>query len=138
MNNFSNAQIIKQLYKELLSDGAEHSRTELFDYVKANSEKEFTNAMLTGALRTLVTGSEDYISPRRSYYREKKPADFSENKTSLISKYAEILEETLKESKHIICDPFEIIKMSDDDKAKMEHIENCFNAITQTLKLIQD
>lgn len=136
MDKLSNAQIIKEHYKNLLSDGMEHSRIELFAFAKANSGKNFTDGMMTGALRTLVTDTEDYICTRRGWYKKKSCTDLSNESNSIIDAYAEILNDALKKSKSITSDPFKIIKMSADEREKMEHIEKCIQVLTKTLDLI--
>lgn len=76
-NKSSNAQQIKKLYKELLSDCQKHSRTELFTFARKNSGDNFTDGMLTGALRTLVTDTDEYICVSRGWYKKrihKKPS----------------------------------------------------------------
>lgn len=67
----SNAQQIKVFYKEVLEDQREHSRIELFNYAKRKSNNLYTDGMLTGALRTLVTDTDDYICVRRGWYKKK-------------------------------------------------------------------
>ena len=67
----SNAQQIKVFYKEVLEDQREHSRIELFNYARRRSNNLYTDGMLTGALRTLVTDTGDYICVRRGWYKKK-------------------------------------------------------------------
>ena len=40
MDRLSNAQQIKELYKELLADSQEHTRIELFAYAQQNLEDD--------------------------------------------------------------------------------------------------
>ena len=77
MDRLSNAQQIKELYKELLADSQEHTRIELFAYAQQKSGGRFTDGMLTGALRTLVTDTNDYICVRRGCYKKKSTEENS-------------------------------------------------------------
>ena len=131
MNKSSNAQQIKEFYKELLSDHQEHSRRELFDFALKRSGSKYTDGMLTGSLRTLVTDTDDYICVSRGWYKKKTLSDRSQESNSLVDAYAEILSDALKKSKNITSDPFKIMKMSSSDKEKI------INIIADTLEKIQ-
>ena len=137
MNKSSNAQQIKEACKELLSDYKKHSRKELFDFALKRSGYRFTDGMLTGALRTLVTDTEDYICISRGWYKKINVSDSTESSNSLIGAYVEILSDALKKSKNITSDPFKIMKMSLAEKNKMLDIEDCLNTIEKTLEKIQ-
>ena len=68
----SNAQQIKVFYKEVLEDQREHSRIELFNYAKRKSNNLYTDGMLTGALRTLVTDQTTIFVCAGGWYKRKK------------------------------------------------------------------
>lgn len=136
MDKSSNAQQIKKLYKELLSDCEKHSRLELFTYAKKNSGDKFTDGMLTGALRTLVTDTEDYICISRGWYKKKTSEETVQKTNSLVDTYTEILKDALRKSKNIKSDPFQIVKMNQADIQKMKDIEKCINFISVTIDRI--
>lgn len=73
MSNFrSNAEEIRFYAKELLQDGAMHTREEIMQYVKDHSSnaRNFTEGMYTGAIRDLIVNSNgDYINPIRGRYQ---------------------------------------------------------------------
>lgn len=137
MNNLSNAQLIKKFYKELLSDHKEHSRIELFAFAQARSGNKFSDGMLTGALRTLVTDTNEYICIRRGWYKKKLQEETQSETTSLIDSYTEILNDALKKSKSITSNPFKIMKMDYTDIEKMKDIEKCIDMIEQTLNRLR-
>lgn len=68
----SNSEEIRYYERQLLEDGAEHTREELFSYVRNHSANgsRFTEGMLSGATRDLVRNSNGkYISPARGKYQ---------------------------------------------------------------------
>ena len=68
----SNSEEIRHYERQLLADGAEHTREELFSYVRSHSPNgsRFTEGMLSGATRDLVRNSNGkYISPARGKYQ---------------------------------------------------------------------
>ena len=141
MDKSSNAQQIKILYKELLSDYIKHSRKELFKFAQEHSETEYSSGMLTSALRTLVADNEDYVCISRGFYKKLKPSE-PHNSTNakpnaLIDTYIESLSDTLKKSTNITSNPFEIMNMAQQDKDAMLKIEYCINVISKTLEELQ-
>lgn len=133
----SNAQQIKELYKEVLADNAEHSRMELFAYASQKSAGRYTDGMLTGALRTLVTDTDDYICVRRGCYKKKSSEERTKEPNSLVEAYIDIFQEALRKSKNITSDPFQVLRMSQDDLKKLVEIENCFKFISETIEKIR-
>ena len=131
----SNAQQIKVFYKEVLEDQREHSRIELFNYAKRKSNNLYTDGMLTGALRTLVTDTDDYICVRRGWYKKKNREEKIQEPNSLVQAYVEIFQDTI--SKNITSDPFRVLKMPQEDVKKLERIEKCIAMISDTLEKIR-
>lgn len=139
MDRLSNAQQIKELYKELLADSQEHTRIELFAYAQQKSGGRFTDGMLTGALRTLVTDTNDYICARRGCYKKKSTEEQAQEQehNSLVEAYLDIFKETLRKSGNITSNPFQILNMNREDIAKLEDIEKCVRVISDTIEKIQ-
>lgn len=133
----SNAQQIKVFYKEVLEDQREHSRIELFNYARRRSNNLYTDGMLTGALRTLVTDTGDYICVRRGWYKKKSREERIQEPNSLVQAYVEIFQDTLRKSKNITSDPFRVLKMPQEDVRKLERIEKCITMISDTLEKIR-
>ena len=133
----SNAQQIKVFYKEVLEDLPEHSRIELFIYAKRKSNNLYTDGMLTGALRTLVTDTDDYICVRRGWYKKKNREEKIQEPNSLVQAYVEIFQDTIRKSKNITSDPFRVLKMPQEDVKKLERIEKCIAMISDTLEKIR-
>lgn len=137
MDRLSNAQQIKELYKELLADSQEHTRIELFAYAQQKSGGRFTDGMLTGALRTLVTDTNDYICVRRGCYKKKSTEEQAREHNSLVEAYLDIFKEALRKSGNITSNPFQILNMNREDIAKLEDIEKCVRVISDTIEKIQ-
>ena len=133
----SNAQQIKVFYKEVLEDQREHSRIELFNYARRRSNNLYTDGMLTGALRTLVTDTGDYICVRRGWYKKKSREERIQEPNSLVQAYVEIFQDTLRKSKNITSDPFRVLKMPQEDVKKLERIEKCITMISDRLEKIR-
>ena len=133
----SNAQQIKVFYKEVLEDQREHSRIELFNYAKRKSNNLYTDGMLTGALRTLVTDTDDYICVRRGWDKKKNREEKIQEPNSLVQAYVEIFQDTIRKSKNITSDPFRVLKMPQEDVKKLERIEKCIAMISDTLEKIR-
>lgn len=133
----SNAQQIKVFYKEVLEDQREHSRIELFNYARRRSNNLYTDGMMTGALRTLVTDTGDYICVRRGWYKKKSREERIQEPNSLVQAYVEIFQDTLRKSKNITSDPFRVLKMPQEDVKKLERIEKCITMISDTLEKIR-
>lgn len=136
MNQLSNAQQIKRLYEEVLADCGEHSRIELFAYAQEKTGNKFTDGMLTGALRTLVTDTEDYICVRRGWYKKKDTAEIAQEPNALVEAYIGILKEALRKCQNITYDPFRVLKMSIEEQRKMSRIEACITVISETVDKI--
>ncbi len=134
MDTLSNAQQIKALYREVLADQEEHSRIELFDYARRNSANRYTDGMLTGALRTLITDTDDYICVRRGWYKKKDGEDRAQEPNSLVEAYAEVFRETLKKCGNIKSDPFRVLRLGQDERSRLADIENCIAVISETVE----
>lgn len=137
MNKLSNAKQIKELYKEVLSDLDAHSRMELFEYAQRKSGGKYTDGMLTGALRTLVTDTDDYICVSRGWYRKKSGEEVAQEPDSLVDAYVEIFRDAIEKTQNITSDPFRIMRMNAEDMGKMREIEKCIQMISETIKKIQ-
>ena len=137
MDKRSNAQQIKEFYKEVLADYVEHSRMELFEYASQKSAGRYTDGMLTGALRTLVTDTNDYICVRRGWYKKKNSEEREQESGSVVEAYLNIFKEALRKSKNISMDPFYVLKLHQSDLKKLEEIENCIKFISETIEKIE-
>lgn len=129
MKKLSNAQQIRSLYKELLEDGKEHSRSELFEYIESKSSSKYTLGMMTGALKTLVSDSEDYENTGRGYYKKIVKEKPKSKKISIVDYYIEIFQDTLKRCEDIRTNPFTVIKLGQEEQKKMLEIEKCLDNI---------
>ena len=135
----SNAEKIRQYYKELLADGNRHSRTELFEYARNKSEeRDFSLGMLTGGLKTLVDGSKEYACVDRATYQKislKTGEKLQEN--DIVKKYREILENALERIENDVkVTPFQILGFTDEEKNKIVEVQKCVNIMKETLKKI--
>ena len=137
MNRLSNAQRIKELYKELLADCQEHSRIELFAYAQQRSGNQFTDGMLTGALRTLITDTNDYVCVRRGCYKKKSAEEQAQEHNSLVEANLDIFKEALRKSENNTSNPFQVLNMNREDITKLEDIEKCVRVISDTIEKIQ-
>ncbi|MBO5153360.1 MAG: hypothetical protein J6C00_03275 [Eubacterium sp.] len=137
MDKVSNAQQIKELYKEIMEDNVEHSRVELFAYANQKSGGRYTDGMLTGALRTLVTDTADYICVRRGWYRKKNSEERDQEPNSLIETYTDIFQEALRKCNNITSDPFQVLRMKQDDLNKLGEVEKCMKYISGTIDKIR-
>ena len=137
MERLSNAQKIKKLYKEVLADGQEHSRTELFEYAQRKSGHQYTDGMLTGALRTLVTDSNEYVCAHRGWYQKSSIEEQEQESNSIIGAYVDIFQETLRKCRNITIDPFYALNLSQQDLVKLEEIKNCIGLISDSVDRIQ-
>lgn len=136
MERVSNAQQIKELYKELLADCQEHSRIELFSHAQQRSGNRFTDGMLTGALRTLITDTNDYICVRRGWYKKKNKEEQNQEHNSLVEAYLDVFKEALRKSGNITSNPFQVLNMNRNDITKLEDIEKCVKVISDTIEKI--
>lgn len=130
----SNAQEIRNSFKNLLDDGLVHSRTELFAYARqAQPEKKYTEGMLTGALKTLTDPGSEYKNVGRALYQK---LDVGEGNyvDSLINSYIDILKNTLDTiERDIHINPFKLMELSEDDKMKLKKVEKCINGIEMVI-----
>lgn len=126
----SNAQEIRDNFKELLDDGLVHSRLELFAYARrAKPEKNYTEGMLTGALKTLTDPGAGYRNVGRALY-QKVEIDEGNYVDNLIGLYVEILKSTLETiDRDVRINPFKLMELNEDDKKKLKKVEKCISNI---------
>lgn len=136
MGKKSNAQMIKSYYKEIMSDNKEHSRGELFEYAQKRSECNYTDGMLTGALRTLVTDTQEYECVRRGWYK-KVFEEKKKKENSVVDVYIEILKDALRKSGNVTSNPFSVINMGSDERENMQKIKNCLAVIDKTIEEVK-
>lgn len=134
----SNAQQIKQFYRELLEDGKSHTRTELFAYARMCAPQGviFTDGMLTGALKTLVSDEGKYECVSRGVYQKSTGKEDGRQKpeSSVVSEYRRILENALSDMENRVqANPFVMLDMSDSDKAELRRIQKCMDVMRDTL-----
>lgn len=133
----SNAGEIKQLYKELLADGEEHSRAELLQYVRTKKPKaKYTEAMLTGGLKTLTNPGSGYRCVRRAVYQK---IGFAGQKKGyaqdLIDQYICMLDESLQNmNRSIVADPFKLLDLTEREKGKLKQIEQCIELMKNVVE----
>lgn len=136
----SNASEIRGYFKELLEDLEEHSRTELFSYAKQRNPKaNYTEGMLTGALKTLTDGNVNYICVRRGIY--KLSAEIDKNNRScvriLLERYKEILKTTVEKMENeITVNPFLLLEVEENEASQMKRIKKCMDVIKSTIDYI--
>lgn len=129
----SNAEEIKEYYRQFLMDGQQHSTSELFSFVRKNDkDNKYTDGMLAGALKTLVDKEMCYIQIERGLYQ------FVKDKENLFFQYVDILENTLKQLDNVRVDPFKFIEnQNDKNNEKLRMIENCIESIKNTIDDLQ-
>jgi len=89
----SNADEIRFYIKQVLDGGAEKSTTEIHEYVRnAAAGKEFTQAMIAGALNDLLVREDIYQRIRRGIYQK---ASCIESKEVHLDKYDLVLKDTI-------------------------------------------
>ena len=137
MDKKSNAQMIKSYYKEIMEDKKEHSRRELFEYAQKRSGCNYTDGMLTGALRTLVTDTQEYICIRRGWYKKVVEEKQLKKQNSIVDVYIEILKDTLRKSENVTSNPFYVINMGVDERERMQRIKNCLAVIDKTIEEVK-
>lgn len=136
----SNASEIREYFKELLEDLEEHSRTELFSYAKQrNPGANYTEGMLTGALKTLTDGNVNYICVRRGIY--KLSAEIDMNNRSyvriLLERYKEILKTTVEKMENeITVNPFLLLEVEENEASQMKRVKKCMDVIKSTIDYI--
>ena len=75
-NFSSNADEIRYFIKECLEDGIPKTKDELRQYIDTHASgtpftsNRFTEAMMSGALKSLLDSNKDYFSPRRGIYQK--------------------------------------------------------------------
>ena len=95
----SNAEEIRYYAKELLQDGALHTKDEIINYVKSHSDKAniFTDGMFTGAIRDLVQNNNGaYINPVRGHYQRAPQASGELVRQKLQNNIIDVLNESCK------------------------------------------
>lgn len=139
----SNAVQIREYYKELLSDGKKHSRTELFEYARSrNRGANYTTGMLTGAVKTLIDGSKEYACVERATY-QKVSKESNENAVNyaedIIEAYRVILETSIDRIKNDVkITPFQMLELCDKDKLKILKVQKCVTMIEEVLKELEN
>lgn len=133
----SNAMQIRDRYKELLDDGMPHSRKELFAYVKENSEgNAYTDSMLVGALKTLVNSDNMFCCIERDIYQKIDP--LKKNSGDIISHYIAIFKRALDKANREKIDSMALLEMSEEEKQKMEEIQECLLSIEETVRRLEE
>lgn len=123
----SNAERIKECFRQLLMDGQPHSREELFQFAR-QKDRNYTDGMLSGALKTLVDKEIQYIQVERGIYQ------FVKEKEDLVSQYIDIFKNTQKQLNNVSVIPFKFIEELDNEsKEKLEKIENCIEILNNTI-----
>ena len=123
----SNAEEIKKYYKQLLMDKQPHSREELFQFARQKN-KNYTDGMLSGALKTLVDKEICYVQVERGIYQ------FVKEKENIISQYVDIFKYTLKQLNSVDINVFKFAKELDDErKEKLQKIKECIEVLDDTL-----
>lgn len=126
----SNAQEIKNSFKKLLEDGSVHSRAELFVYARQeHPEKNYTEGMLAGALKTLTDPGAGYKCVGRALYQRADTINES-YVDNLMDSYVEIFKnalETINRDVHI--NPFKLMDLNEEDKKKLKKVEKCITCI---------
>lgn len=132
----SNAQLIREAYKQLLDDGKPHSRSELLIYAKEkNPTVNYSEGMLTGALKTLTDPGSEYQNIGRALYQKVAPGNGQTRYIDkLIDSYTTILKDTVEKlENNIQVNPFELLELAEDDKRKMSEIRKCIAELKKTI-----
>ena len=126
----TNAQEIRTSFKKLLDDGLLHSRAELFAYARqAQPGRNYTEGMLTGALKTLTDPGVGYKCVSRAMY-QKTDIDNGNYVDNLIDSYLEIFKSTLEKiERDVKINPFKLMEMNDEDKKKLKKVQKCVACI---------
>lgn len=137
----SNARQIKKYYRNLLNDNECHTRTELFSYARSCAPPGviFTEGMLTGALKTLVSDETEYTCVSRGIYRKtcEGAADSQPHTTNVIMEYRQILENALYDMENKIqVNPFDVLNMPESEKYELRKIQKCMEVMRNTLSNI--
>ena len=134
----SNAKQIREYYKELLSDGKKHSRSELFSYARSrNKGTSYTEGMLTGAIKTLIDSSTEYACVERATYQKisgKNNNVIENHPDSIVEEYRKILEATVDRMKNDVkVTPFQMLDFCDNDKLKILKVQKCVAMIEELI-----
>lgn len=136
----SNASEIRGYFKELLEDLEEHSRIELFSYAKQrNPGANYTEGMLTGALKTLTDGNMNYICVRRGIYKLSAEIDMNNRSyvRTLLERYKEILKTTVEKMENeITVNPFLLLEVEENEASQMKRVKKCMDVIKSTIDYI--
>lgn len=135
--NMSNAQKIKEYYRELLRDGRVHTRQELFEYVKEQDDNVYTDGMLSGALKSLVDMESEYKWMGRGMYQMVDSGNGDCYVDRLISGYVQILKNAVTQINKEEVDVFEILEFTEEDKEKMKEVKNCIRKIENTIRKLE-
>lgn len=138
----SNAGEIRGFFKELMQDAAEHSRTELFTYAKQrNPGANYTEGMLTGALKSLVDGNHNYICVDRGVYKLNVTVNLNNGNyaRTLIEKYHQILTEAVARMENeVTASPFQLLDVGETESSQMKKIQDCMNIMKSTIEDISE
>lgn len=111
-----------------------HSRTELFAYARAEKpEKNYTEGMLTGALKTLTDPGTGYKCVSRAQY-QKAGSESGSYVDNLMSAYMEVFKnalETIERDVHV--NPFKLMDLNEEDKRKLKKVESCIEGIKRVV-----
>jgi hypothetical protein len=133
----SNAQLIKEYYRALLNDNKKHTRTDLFSYARSCVPQgiTFTEGMLTGALKTLVSDEAEYKCISRGVYQKiPEAADPQPHTLNIVSEYKQILKNALYDMENKIqVNPFDVLNMSDSEKSELKNIQKCMEVMKNIL-----
>ena len=69
--------------------------------------------------------------------KKKSGEERANEPNSLVESYIDIFQEALRKSKNITSDPFQVLRMSQDDLKKLGEIENCIKFISETIEKIR-
>lgn len=135
----TNANQIKKRYRELLADGNVHSRRELLDYAKSSDpDRNYTEGMLAGALKTLVDSEACYQCVDRALYQRVGIDNSKSQIEELIQRYILTLKNTLKSIDKVEVDPFLFIEMNQIESNKMQEIKECIQSIKNTVSVLEE
>lgn len=134
----TNATEIRASFKKLLDDGLVHSRAELFAYAReVRPEKNYTEGMLTGALKTLTDSGTGYNCVSRALY-QKANANNGNYVDDLVASYLGIFKHSLEKiEKDVKINPFKLMEISDEDKNKLKKVENCVEYIQSIISELE-
>jgi len=92
-NFSSNADEIRFYIKQFLDDGTEKSTNEIHEHVRnAAAGKDFTQAMIAGALNDLLVREDVYQRVRRGMYQKTQQVETQEDP---LDKYDLVLKDTI-------------------------------------------